>query len=49
MFEAVLRMWDNAVLVWTIPFIDEPSLDLAAKRGLYMGQHHFTILGTNVL
>jgi len=35
------------MLVGTIPFVDERSLDLANKRGLYIGEHHFTLLGTN--
>ena len=43
-FESILRLRGNAVLVGTIPFIDEPSLDLAARRGLFIGQHHFTLL-----
>jgi len=46
-YSTLLRLGGNGVLVGTIPFADEKSLDLANKRGLYIGEHHFMVLGTN--
>ena len=46
-FELILRLKGNAVIVGTAAYPDERSLDLAARRGLYLAEHHITLLGTN--
>ncbi len=34
-------------IVGTVPFPDERSITLAAKRGLIVTDHHFNLLGIN--
>eukprot|EP01084_Bolivina_argentea_P306883 530373_1 len=46
-FESTLRMKANTILVGTDPYPDEYSLYYASKRGLYITDHHFNLLGTN--
>lgn len=46
-YEAILRLKGNAVIVGTATFPDERALDLASRRGLYLAEHHITILGNN--
>eukprot|EP01083_Nonionella_stella_P065135 170403_1 len=46
-FESTLRMKANTILVGTDPYPDEYSLFYANKRGLYITDHHFNLLGTN--
>jgi hypothetical protein len=46
-FQTVLRLGGNAVIVGTCAFPDERSLDLASRRGLWLAEHHITLLGTN--
>ncbi len=47
LFEATLRMKGNMMIVGTIPYPDEISIALAAKRGLIVTDHHFDLLGSN--
>eukprot|EP01083_Nonionella_stella_P090915 254104_1 len=46
-FESTLRMKGNAMIVGTVPYPDEKSLQMAAKRGLAITDHHFNLLGMN--
>jgi len=46
-FQTALRSRVNTMIVGTIPFADEHSLDLASYRGLNIITHHFNILGEN--
>eukprot|EP00658_Telonema_sp_P-2_P011572 TRINITY_DN14420_c0_g1_i2.p1 TRINITY_DN14420_c0_g1~~TRINITY_DN14420_c0_g1_i2.p1 ORF type:complete len:489 (-),score=107.93 TRINITY_DN14420_c0_g1_i2:58-1524(-) len=46
-YQLILRLKGNAVIVGTAGFPDERSMELAVRRGLYLAQHHVTPLGTN--
>ena len=46
-FELILRLRGNAVIVGTAAFPDERSMELASRRGLYLAEHHITLLGPN--
>ena len=46
-FELILRLKGNAVIVGTAAYPDERSMELASRRGLYLAEHHITLLGTN--
>jgi hypothetical protein len=46
-FELILRLKGNAVIVGTAAYPDERSMELACRRGLYLAEHHITLLGTN--
>ena len=46
-FELVLRLKGNCIIVGTAAFPDERSMQQAVRRGLYLAEHHITILGTN--
>ena len=46
-FELILRLKGNAVIVGTAAYPDERSMQLATRRGLYLAEHHITLLGTN--
>ena len=62
-FQLILRLKGNTVIVGTAGFPDEMSMQLAVsghlddfssadvtmqvRRGLYLAQHHVTVLGTN--
>lgn len=46
-FELILRLKGNAVIVGTAAYPDERSMELATRRGLYLAEHHITLLGTN--
>jgi hypothetical protein len=35
------------VIVGTAAYPDERSMELASRRGLYLAEHHITLLGTN--
>jgi hypothetical protein len=48
LYQTVLRMKCNLVLVGTDPYPDEKSIALAAKRGLVVSNHHFNLLGMNI-
>eukprot|EP01084_Bolivina_argentea_P199857 341877_1 len=45
LFESILRMKGNGIIVGTDPLPDENSLFLAAKRGLIIADHHFNQFG----
>ena len=47
LFETVLRLKGNAVIVATNPFPDENCVALAARRGLVVTHQHYTTLGIN--
>ena len=47
LFETVLRLKGNAVIVATNPFPDEDCVALAARRGLVVTHQHYTTLGIN--
>ncbi len=47
-FLTILRLGGNMVLPGTYLAPDSPVLDLAARRGLVLAQHHFQILGADV-
>lgn len=47
-FETILRLKGNMVAPGTWIFPNEPQLQLAAKRGLIIAQHHAIPLGLNV-
>ena len=47
LFESTLRMKGNMMIVGTIPYPDEISIKLAAKRGIIVTDHHFDLLGSN--
>lgn len=42
------RLRGNAVIVGTSAYPDEDSFRLAARRGLYIAEHHITLLGVNI-
>ena len=46
-YELILRLKGNAVIVGTAAYPDERSMQLASRRGLYLAEHHITLLGTN--
>ena len=46
-FESLLRMKGNCMIVGTVPYPDENSLKLAAKRGIAITDHHFNLMGVN--
>jgi hypothetical protein len=47
-YETILRLKGNMVAPGTWIFPDEPQVQLAAKRGLIIAQHHAIPLGLNV-
>jgi len=47
LFETVLRLKGNAVIVATNPFPDEDCVALAHRRGLVVTHQHYTTLGIN--
>ena len=48
LFQHILRLHGNTVIVGTAGFPDESSFELATRRGLYLAQHHITVLGANL-
>ena len=47
LFESILRMKGNMMIVGTIPYPDEISIGLASKRGLVITNHHFNLMASN--
>jgi hypothetical protein len=47
-FLSALRLGANMILPATYVSPESPVLDLAARRGLVLAQHHFQVLGTDV-
>eukprot|EP00164_Ancoracysta_twista_P012158 GFYU01018997.1.p1 GENE.GFYU01018997.1~~GFYU01018997.1.p1 ORF type:complete len:906 (+),score=224.67 GFYU01018997.1:40-2718(+) len=47
LYQVLLRLGGNTVILGTAPYPDEESMDLANRRGLYLAEHHITILGAN--
>lgn len=46
--ELILRLYGNMIAPGTRPYPDETVRDVAARRGLYINDHHVTPLGLNV-
>lgn len=48
LFDTSLRLKLNMYLTGTNPLPDEKSLELAARRGLWITQHHYDLVGSDV-
>ena len=47
LFESILRMKGNMMIVGTVPYPDEKSIGLASKRGIVITNHHFNLMASN--